>query len=81
MILDEKSPADVHLMAHRAHEQLKSRHREIARSHADRMKQLSEVMRQISASDFNDKPTLAGIKGFSLSPELERLILNPTAGL
>jgi hypothetical protein len=80
-ILENKSPAEVHLMAHRASEELKSRFRGIAREHSDRIRQLSDLMRQISASDFDDGQVLAGTKGVSLSPELEKLIVNPTGGL
>ena len=83
MILNDKSPAEVHLMAHRACEALRARFRGVARVHADRTRQLTDLMRKISASDFGDGKdgTLAGIKGVSLSPDLEKLIVNPTDGL
>jgi hypothetical protein len=83
MILESKSPAEIHLMAHRACETLRARQRAIAREHADRIRQLTELMRGISTSDYDDttSPTLAGVKGLSLSPDLERLIVNPTDGL
>ncbi len=80
-ILKDKSPAEVHLMAHRANETLRARIKGVARDHADRMRQLNDLMRQISATDFDDGQTLAGMKGISISPELERLIVNPTDGL
>jgi len=81
MILKDKSPAEVHLMAARSAETLRSRLRITAREHGDRIRQLTELMRKVSANDFDDAETLAGIKGITVSPELEKLILNPTHGL
>lgn len=80
-LLASKSPAEVHLLAHRARETIKASLRETARIHSDRIRKIDGLMSQISATDFEDGETLAGIKALSLSPELEKLIVNPTAGL
>ena len=80
-LLKDKSPADVHLMADRSREALRARLRNIARDHSDRIRQLTDLMKQISASDYHEGATLSGVDGISVSPDLEKLILNPTEGL
>jgi hypothetical protein len=83
MILKNKSRAEVHLLAHRALEVIRARDTAIKRAHADRMGRLKELMREISvAEDGEANPdAIPGTQSLSLSPELERLILNPTEGL
>jgi hypothetical protein len=81
MILADKSPAEVHLMADRACEELRSRIKAIAREHSDRIRQLTGLKRQIMASEFAAGQTLAGIEAITLSPDLEKLVVNPTNGL
>lgn len=83
MILKDKTTAEIHLMTHRAVEVIRARDRSIRREHADRLRRLTDLMREISVSDFDntDGETMPGTNALSLSPELEKLILNPTEGL
>lgn len=80
MITKDITKAELHLLAYRAHETLRARLKSVAREHADRMKQLDHIMVQIAASDpsSNEFP---GVGTLSLTPEVERLLVNPTHGL
>ena len=74
--------ADLALLALRSRDTLRARYKMVAREHCDRIKRLDALMQQISA-----KPPTAEATGellatsASLTPELESLLMNPTAGL
>lgn len=80
MLQAQTSKAELHLLAYRSHETLRARLKSVAREHADRMKQLENLMAQIAASDPSSNE-LPGVGTLSLTPEIERLLVNPTHGL
>lgn len=81
-MLKDKSPAEILTMADIAQQQLRAELRDTAREYSDRIKQLEEI-KNAARSEFQshgDKlPSLAG--ALTLSPDRERLLLNPTHGL
>ncbi len=83
MILKDKTPSDIHVLTHRAFQVIQARDSAIKRKHADRMAQLKEIMCEISSLEDKqgDADLIPGTQLFSLSPERERLILNPLEGL
>lgn len=78
--LSKLSVAEVHIRAYRAAQELRARSKDICRAHNDRIKQLEHLMRQISVSDAKGDD-IPGVAGLSLSPEIEDIIQNPSAGL
>ena len=81
MMLKDKSPAEIHLMAFRARETLQARIKSLTREHRDRMRKLNGLMQQIGATDYDGVQGLEGMASVSCSPELEQLVIDPTHGL
>ncbi len=76
MNLEDKSPADLYLIAADARANVDARRKQSARLHADRARQLSALMEQI-----RHHAEIAGDERYKLTPEAAQLLLNPTKGL
>lgn len=79
-MLKEKTLPELYLLADQARAQLRSRLKAQAREYSDRSKRLENLMRHIANG--TETSTLPGVpSAVSLTPDLERLILDPTHGL
>lgn len=82
MLPENITNPELHLLAYRSREALKARLKAVAREHSDRIKQLDHIMQQISeAPPPHSGASLDHIDHITLSPDLEKLLLNPTEGL
>jgi hypothetical protein len=81
MLPESTTLPQVHLLAYRSRETLRSQLKSLAREYSDRIKQLDNVMRQAAVASENTGDTLKGVDALSLSPDLQRLLVNPTHGL
>lgn len=83
LIPETTSPEQVLAMAFSARESLKSRLRNTAREYSDRIKQLDDIMRaasnQVGQQTHGDM--LPGTPAMALSPDKQKLLVNPTHGL
>jgi hypothetical protein len=79
MNLENKTPAEICLMALRAREELNARKVGIVREHSDRIKRLDSLVKHVCAQPEGD--SLPGFKAVTLTPDLARLIVNPIHGL
>lgn len=79
MVLDNKSKADLALLAFRSCETLRSKQKAVDREYSDRVKKLKKLM--VSIASTPEDTTLPGTDGLSLTPDLQKLLLNPTDGL
>lgn len=73
---------ELYILAERARETLRAQLKDTAREYSDRVKQIDNLKHQIllhSAGTRSDQ--LDGLAKLSLSPELQRLLVNPTHGL
>ena len=68
-------------MAYRSRQTLRAQLKSVAREYSDRIRQLDHLMERASASDEAGADALTGVDKLSLSPELKRLLVNPTHGL
>lgn len=71
---------DLHFRAYRAAQTLRARSKALNREHADRIRKLENFMRRISV-EAGTTGCITGTDALSLSPDLEKLIANPTHGL
>ena len=75
------SNSDVIIKAYDGIQVLRERLKAIAKEHSERTKQLQGVMQDVSHAAKSGQGELFKLGGHSLSPELERLLKNPLAGL
>ena len=85
LIRENTTPAEVLAMAYTAKETLRSRARATMREYSDRIKQCDDIMRTAalaaeSAQTHGTQGTLIA-QPLSLSPDKQRLLVNPTHGL
>ena len=85
LIRENTSPAEILAMAYSARETLRSRARNAMREYSDRIKQCDDIMR--TAALAAESAQTHGAQGsliaqpLSLSPDKQRLLVNPTHGL
>lgn len=82
-IKDTTSPAEILAMAYTARETLRSRARNAMREYSDRIKQCDDIMRTaaIAAESAASGQGSLITQPISLSPDKQRLLVNPTHGL
>lgn len=84
LIRENTSPAEILAMAYSARETLRSRARNAMREYSDRIKQCDDIMRTAATAA---ESAQGGVQGsliaqpLSLSPDKQRLLVNPTHGL
>lgn len=81
MLSAQTSIPELHFRAARAAQTLRARSKAVNREHADRIRKLENFMRRISAEADASGSPLKGTEALSLSPDLDKLIANPTHGL
>lgn len=72
---------ELYILAERARETLRAQLKDTAREYSDRVKQLDNLKHQILLHSGTRSDQLDGLAKLSLSPELQKLLVNPTHGL
>ncbi len=84
LIRENTSPAEILAMAYSARETLRSRARNAMREYSDRIKQCDDIMRTAATAAESAQGGAQGsliAQPLSLSPDKQRLLVNPTHGL
>lgn len=61
-----------------ARAELRSRYKSVSREYGDRIRKLDKIIEIASAPDSARNNALDGVDGLSLSPDLQKLLLDPT---